>query len=202
MKPPFQIAAAAVYRGGCKGTSHMDATLWVFGYGSLMWNPGFAHSERQVAVLEDYHRSFCMWSIHYRGTVENPGLVLALDQAAGARCYGVAFAVDQEQAAQTLDYLRQRELISLAYSERHLPVTLADGRRVTAVSYVVNRDHVQYCHGQSAEEQAAIIARSTGTAGRNDDYLFNTVAHLTELGIIDPDLVTLANLVRAMGTGE
>jgi glutathione-specific gamma-glutamylcyclotransferase len=177
----------------------MQETLWVFGYGSLMWNPGFAHSERHVAVLQDYHRSFCMWSVHYRGTAENPGLVLALDQAAGGQCHGVAFAVEPGQRAQTLDYLRQRELISQAYREQLLPVVLRDGRQVNAVCYVVNRDHAQYCHGQSPDEQAAIIARSVGSAGRNDDYLFNTVAHLAELGIIDPDLSALAEQVRSLG---
>lgn len=179
----------------------MGETLWVFGYGSLMWNPGFAHSERQVAVLAGYHRSFCMWSIHYRGTVENPGLVLALDAADGASCHGVAFAVTQEREAETLAYLRERELISQAYREMALDVTLLDGRQVKAVCYVVNRDHAQYCHGLGAEEQASIIAGSAGSAGRNDAYLFNTVAHLAELGIIDDHLLQLADLVRAAAPG-
>ena len=180
------------------GASHMGATLWVFGYGSLMWNPGFAHSDRQVAVLEGYHRSFCMWSIHYRGTVTDPGLVLALDEAEAATCHGVAFAVAGGQEAETLAYLRDRELISSAYREMDLAVTLRDGRAVRAVSYVVNRDHPQYCQDLDPADQAAIIARSAGSAGRNDDYLFNTVAHLAELDISDTHLLTLADLVRAM----
>lgn len=174
----------------------MGATLWVFGYGSLMWNPGFPHSERQVAVLDGYQRSFCMWSIHYRGTVQDPGLVLALDAADGASCHGVAFAVTQEHEAETLAYLRERELISSAYREMALDVTLLDGRRVTAVGYVVNRDHAQYSDGLDAVDQAAIIARSAGSAGRNDAYLFNTVAHLADLGICDDHLERLAGLVR------
>lgn len=177
----------------------MGETLWVFGYGSLMWNPGFAHSERQVARLQGYHRSFCMWSIHYRGTVADPGLVLALDAAGGASCHGVAFGVAEGQEAETLTYLRERELISSAYSEMQLAVTLQDGRSVTATGYVVNRDHPQYCRGLGIAEQAAIIARSAGSAGRNDAYLFNTVAHLAELGIRDADLLELAERVRATG---
>lgn len=180
----------------------MGASLWVFGYGSLMWNPGFAHSERQVALLQGYHRSFCMWSIHYRGTVSDPGLVLALDASEAATCHGVAFAVAEGQEAETLAYLRDRELISSAYSEMELLVTLQDGRPVTATGYVVNRDHPQYCQDLGTEEQAAIIARSAGSAGRNDEYLFNTVAHLAELGIRDADLLELAELVRAVTPGR
>lgn len=175
----------------------MGETLWVFGYGSLMWNPGFACVERQVAVLRGYHRAFCMWSIHYRGTARDPGLVLALDAADGASCHGVAFAVAPEHRADTLAYLRQRELISSAYREMVLEVTLRDGRQVKAVGYVVNRGHAQYSDGLGADEQAAIIARSAGSAGRNDAYLFNTETHLAELGIRDDPLVQLADLVRA-----
>jgi len=93
-------------------------TMWVFGYGSLVWNPGFNVAERVIATLPDYHRSFCMRSIHHRGSEEAPGLVLALDAMEGARCHGVALSVAQGEEAQTLDYLRERELVSAAYLER------------------------------------------------------------------------------------
>ena len=118
-------------------------SLWVFGYGSLMWEPGFDWQERVLARLSGWHRSFCMRSIHHRGTEARPGLVLALDAAEGAACDGVAFAVAAANADRTLDYLRERELISSAYLERTLPIALADGRAVEAVTYVIDPDHVQ-----------------------------------------------------------
>jgi cation transport protein ChaC len=107
--------------------------LWVFGYGSLLWNPGFPVAETRVARLRGWHRSFCMSSIHHRGTPERPGLVLALDLAEGAHCDGLGFRVEARYAAQTIDYLRERELISSAYLETRQsrgPRTAARGRRM------------------------------------------------------------------------
>jgi len=166
--------------------------MWVFGYGSLIWHPGFAHLCRHIAVLPDYHRSFCMRSIHHRGTVERPGLVLALDAAPGAACAGLAFGVADADSDATLAALRERELISSAYHEAWLQVRLDDGRRVQAVTYVVDPHHPQYCGGLPLEQQARIIARAHGGRGPNRDYLANTAAHLAELGLADPDLDWLA----------
>ncbi|WP_208352520.1 gamma-glutamylcyclotransferase [Pseudaestuariivita rosea] len=173
-------------------------TLWVFGYGSLMWNPGFDVDERVIATLHGFHRSFCMRSIHHRGTVEKPGLVLALDALKDATCDGLALRVPDDQADQTLDYLRERELISSAYVEKTLDLQLRDRRHVQAVSYVVDPHHVQYCGGLALEEQARIIATAVGGRGPNTEYLFNTAAHLTELGIEDTDLTWLSQRVRAL----
>lgn len=173
-------------------------TLWVFGYGSLLWNPGFDPAESVLAMLPGYHRSFCMRSIHHRGTDENPGLVLALDAAPGASCLGLAMSVQPGQESQVLEYLRDRELISSAYVEKKLAVDLTDGRRVTAVTYVIDADHVQYCGGLPLEEQAQIIARAVGGRGANTEYLHNTVAHLHGLGIDDADLDWLDARVRAI----
>ncbi len=170
--------------------------LWVFGYGSLMWEPGFTPAERVPATLSGWHRSFCMTSIHYRGTPECPGLVLALDKAAGGSCAGVAFGVAEAEAAAVLAYLQARELVSDAYLEMRLPVTLADGRVVVAVSYVIDHDHVQYNADHSPEDQAQIIARAKGQTGTNADYLWNTAAHLAELGLPDAELEWLAARVR------
>lgn len=175
--------------------------MWVFGYGSLMWDPGFRAAERLAARLMGWHRSFCMRSIHYRGTAERPGLVLALDRQEGASCAGVAFRVATTDAARVLDYLRARELVSDAYCETNLPLTLADGRGVTALTYVIDHAHPQYCAGLTDAEQAAIIARATGKTGSNRDYLMNTVDHLAELGLSDPDLTALAARVREIGGG-
>ena len=173
-------------------------TMWVFGYGSLVWNPGFDVQERVLARLPGYARSFCMRSIHRRGTPENPGLVLALDECTRSTCHGVALGVPDEQQDDVLAYLRERELISSAYLEKFLGITLTDGRQVEAVTYVVDSDHVQYCGGLDLEEQARIIAQAVGGRGPNTEYLYNTSAHLTELGIHDSDLDWLSRRVRSL----
>lgn len=175
----------------------MHDTLWVFGYGSLIWDPGFPVAERRIARLDGWHRSFCMRSIHHRGTVENPGLVLALDRAEGASCTGVAFRVSPGEEAATLFALRERELISSAYLEMTLPVS-TDAGPLDALAYVIDPHHVQYCR-LDREEQARIIATAIGGRGANRDYLWSTAAHLAELGIRDAELDWLADRVRALG---
>jgi len=172
--------------------------IWIFGYGSLIWNPGFAWSDRCVARLDGFRRSFCMRSIHHRGTVANPGLVLALDAAQGAVCQGIAFELAPQVADETLEYLRARELISAAYLETVQTVTLSDGRRVPAVTYVIDRAHEQYCAGLSLDEQSAIIAHAVGGRGPNSDYLHQTATHLAELGLPDPDLAWLSDRVKVL----
>jgi cation transport protein ChaC len=175
--------------------------LWVFGYGSLIWDPGFAATERVIASLSGWHRSFCMWSIHHRGTPEAPGLVLALDALQDAHCKGVAFRVAPGTEARTLQDLRARELVSSAYIERVLPVELLDGRRIEAVTYVVDPKHAQYTGTLSMERQAEIISGARGGRGENCAYLWSTSAHLAELGIEDPELGALAARVRALRGG-
>jgi cation transport protein ChaC len=170
--------------------------MWVFGYGSLVWNPGFDVMERVIARLPEFHRSFCMRSVHHRGTDDNPGLVLALDAAPGALCHGVALRAKPEEAEGVLAYLRERELVSSAYLEKRLEIALDDGRHVEALTYVVDAEHVQYCGGLDLEEQAQIIARAVGGRGPNTEYLFNTTAHLKQLGIHDKELDWLVRRVR------
>lgn len=172
--------------------------LWVFGYGSLIWHPGFPVEEQAVARLHGYHRAFCMSSIHHRGTEEKPGLVLALDKAQEAHCDGLAFRVMPGHEAETLEGLRERELVSSAYVEKLLPLRFRDGRNETALGYVIERSHVQYCGGMPLEEQAQIIATAVGGRGPNTEYLFNTADHLAELGLADDDLDWLAARVRAL----
>jgi cation transport protein ChaC len=171
--------------------------MWVFAYGSLIWDPGFAVAEARVARLDDWRRSFCMRSVHHRGTAAAPGLVLALDAAAGAACDGLALRVAPGAEAASLTMLRERELVSSAYLERDLPVTLEGGHRVTALAYVVDPAHVQYCR-LDLDEQARIIARASGLRGRNRDYLAATARHLAELGIADPDLDWLSAHVATL----
>ncbi len=172
-------------------------TMWVFGYGSLLWNPEFPVARREVALLRDYARSFCMRSIHHRGSVEEPGLVLALDKVPGHDCSGLALMVEPGHETETLQALRERELISSAYLERHLEVELASGERITTVTYIIDPNHDQYCH-LDLEEQAQIIARSHGKRGANSAYLFNTADHLAQIGLADADLTWLATRVRAI----
>ncbi|MEL7131700.1 MAG: gamma-glutamylcyclotransferase [Pseudomonadota bacterium] len=172
--------------------------MWVFGYGSLLWNPGFEVAESVRGSLPGWARSFCMRSIHHRGSEAEPGLVLALDAADGAACDGVALRVATGTEEATLAYLRDRELISSAYLEKMLHVDLSDGRRVEAVTYVIDPDHVQYCGGLPLEEQAQIIAHAHGGRGPNSEYLYNTAQHLVELGVADPDLDWLSRRVAAI----
>ena len=174
------------------------APLWVYGYGSLIWDPGFEVSETLIARLDGYHRSFCMRSIHHRGTEADPGLVLALDAAEGAACHGLAFRAAPGTEAATMDYLRERELISAAYLEEIHPLTLADGRSVDAVCFVIDRNHVQYCGGLEREEQARIISGAHGGRGSNCEYLANTAGHLADLGLHDSDLDWLNDRVRQL----
>ncbi|GGL75150.1 gamma-glutamylcyclotransferase [Wenxinia marina] len=174
-------------------------SMWVFGYGSLLWNPGFQPAETAVATLDGYSRSFCMLSIHHRGTEDEPGLVLALDEHPGARCTGLAFRVRPQDEARVLAELRERELISSAYLERHLPLALQDGRNVEALAYVIDPAHSQYCRFD-LETQAAMIARAIGGRGPNTEYLYNTAAHLDGMGIRDPDLDWLVDRVRHLAT--
>jgi cation transport protein ChaC len=171
--------------------------LWVFGYGSLIWQPGFDFAEKRRATLAGYRRAFCMTSVHYRGTPEAPGLVLALDRAESGRCDGVAYRVPEADADGVLAYLRARELVSYAYDEARLPVRLDGGaEEVEAVTFVTNRTHPQYRGDLSLDEQAEVIARAVGPRGPNADYLLNTVAGLEALGLHDPDLHRLIELVR------
>ena len=172
--------------------------MWVFGYGSLLWNPGFEVAETVKATLAGYHRSFCMRSIHHRGSEAEPGLVLALDAAADAHCAGVALRAATGTEDATLAYLRERELISSAYLERRLDIVLDTGRTVEALVYVIDPDHVQYCGNLPLEEQAQIIAHAAGGRGPNYEYLDNTAQHLATLGIPDPDMEWLVRRVAAI----
>ncbi|MBB96741.1 MAG: gamma-glutamylcyclotransferase [Rhodobacteraceae bacterium] len=173
-------------------------TMWVFGYASLLWNPGFPVARSALATLPGWHRSFCMYSIHHRGTVDHPGLVLALDAATDAACKGQALLVEPGAEDDTLAYLRERELVSSAYLEKILPVQLDSGDTVQAVTYVIDPDHVQYCGHLTLEDQARIIATAHGGRGPNTEYLYNTASHLAELGLPDADLDWLTERVRCL----
>lgn len=175
--------------------------MWVFAYGSLIWRPGFDHAGSQPALLQGFHRRFCLWSHHYRGTPEAPGLVLGLDR--GGACRGVAFRVPGGTAAAVLRYLDDRELpdgAEVVYHRRVLPVRLAGegtgpGVTVPAVTYVANRACRLYVARLAPEQAAATIARGVGRMGSNRDYLLNTLNHLRAMGVRDAGLARIAALL-------
>jgi glutathione-specific gamma-glutamylcyclotransferase len=167
--------------------------FWVFGYGSLMWRPGFDFIDASHARLFGYHRALCVKSHVHRGTPERPGLVLGLDR--GGSCRGIAFSVAGDKADQVLDYLRSRELVTHVYKERRVPIELRSGRRVHAVAYVVDRAHVQYAGDLSSGEAASIVRGAVGQSGPNEDYVINTVNHLRQMQISDHWLEQVARQI-------
>ncbi|OLP62125.1 gamma-glutamylcyclotransferase [Xaviernesmea oryzae] len=157
--------------------------LWVFGYGSLMWNPGVPTVEMVRARIHGYRRALCVRSYVHRGTEESPGLVLGLDR--GGSCTGMAFRVPEAARSAAVEALRARELVTHVYKERRLPIRLADGRVLVALCYVIDRAHIQYAGALSSEEAALIVAHARGRSGENIDYVMNTLEHLRSMGIRD-----------------
>jgi len=180
-----------------RDTVQSDGDIWVFGYGSLMWNPGFPFLEARSAHLDGYHRAFCLYSEHYRGTPERRGLVLGLDR--GGSCLGRAFRVAAADAEGAMDYLIKREMFGHevdVYALRWLRVTLGDtADGANAACFVVNPAHDHYAGKLSPEKISEIIAGASGQSGSNREYLANTIAHLDELGIADGPLREVSRLV-------
>lgn len=168
--------------------------FWVFGYGSLMWNPGFPHLEVRTARLNGYHRRFCIYSNRYRGTPERPGLVLGLDR--GGSCRGLTYRVPAAEGPEVLDYLYEREMFTRVYTPMWLTVTTDQGP-VSAASFVVDRSHRQYTGRLSLEETARLILQGCGERGSCLDYLANTVRHLDGLGLGDRSLKRLLHMAEA-----
>ncbi|MBZ9851090.1 gamma-glutamylcyclotransferase [Mesorhizobium sp. CA14] len=157
--------------------------FWVFGYGSLIWRPGFAHVETRRARLYGYRRSLCVYSFVHRGTRARPGLVLGLDR--GGSCIGLAYRVPGNLRDEVLSYLRERELVTSVYLERILDVRLDGEGSVEAVAYTVDRQHEQYAGALDADHAARIVRGAVGQSGRNEDYVLSTLEHLEALGIRD-----------------
>lgn len=176
----------------------MTTIAWVFGYGSLIWDPGFQPVETVRARLDGYARRFCLRSTMYRGTPESPGLVLGLDADEGTSCSGVAMRIDAREHDRVIAHLRIRELSTQAYHETIVPLALEDGRHVQALAFVMRRDHWQYAGRMDRNEQAEIIARAHGGRGPNADYLFNTASHLSRIGLADAELEQLSDKVRKL----
>lgn len=169
------------------------ATHWVFGYGSLIWNPGFAHVSAQQGLLRGAHRSLSIVSHHHRGTVEQPGLVFGLTR--GGSCRGMVFEVADADWPSVYAYLQEREQVTAVYRDVTRPVHLADGRMVGALAFLVDERHEQFAGRLSLDQQLAMVQAGVGLSGRNVDYVLNTARHLRELGIRDRQLMALADLL-------
>jgi cation transport protein ChaC len=167
--------------------------FWVFGYGSLMWHPGFPHLEVRPALLRGYHRHFCVTSHRYRGTPECPGLVLGLDR--GGTCRGLVYRVPAAEGEAVLDYLYEREMVTGVYIPLWLTLE-CEPEPVTAATFVVDRDHKQYTGRLSVEETADMILQGAGQRGPCLDYLENTVRHLEALGMGGCSLKDLLDHIR------
>jgi cation transport protein ChaC len=175
-------------------THHQD--FWVFGYGSLIWRPGFAYVERVPAKLIGLHRALCVYSFVHRGTPERPGLVLGLDR--GGACRGIAYRVADELREQTLAYLREREQVTSVYLETHRTVVLAGTpeRRVRALAYCVDRGHPQYAGRLTPDQQLHLVRHGHGRSGANPEYVISTVAALEAIGCHDRNLHLLAQRLK------
>ncbi len=167
-----------------------DGGFWIFGYGSLMWRPGFAYEERAIGLVRGYRRALCVYSHVHRGTPEKPGLVLGLDR--GGSCKGVAFRIREDHVDATLAYLREREQVTMVYREIILTARLVDGRAVRVVSYAVDRRHHQYAGALDLPALAHYVGQGVGVSGPNPEYVRNTFDHMTDLGIADTMLAALA----------
>jgi cation transport protein ChaC len=171
---------------------HETGDLWVFGYGSLMWRPGFDVLERVPARLIGLHRALCVLSYVHRGTPEKPGLVLGLDR--GGMCRGIAFRVAAAKREGTIAYLRGREQVTSVYLETVRRIELEDEarRQVRALTYVVDRGHVQYAGRLSVEQSVHYVRQGHGRSGQNRDYVIETVRALEALGYRETDLHRIA----------
>jgi len=170
--------------------------LWVFGYGSLIWRPGFAFIDRVPARLIGEHRALCVYSFVHRGTPEKPGLVLGLDR--GGACRGVAFRIPETKRDETVAYLRAREQVTSVYREVMRSVWLEDDarQRVSALAYVVDRGHVQYAGRLSMAEQLRHVQQGHGQSGNNRDYVLSTVRAIEAEGFRDGPLHQLASMLH------
>src|ERR1700756_1965636 len=170
--------------------------LWVFGYGSLMWRPGFEFIEQVPARLIGEHRALCVYSFDHRGTPEKPGLVLGLDR--GGACRGIAFRIAATRRDDIVDYLRSREQTTNVYREVMRSVWLENEarQRVSALAFVVDRGHVQYAGRLSLAEQLRFVLQGHGRSGNNRDYVLSTVKSIEAQGFRDAPLHQLALMLH------
>ncbi|HTQ78243.1 MAG TPA: gamma-glutamylcyclotransferase [Burkholderiales bacterium] len=169
--------------------------VWVFGYGSLMWNPAMHFAERRPALIRGYHREFCLLSKAGRGSPERPGLMLSLEP--GGSCHGVAYRLDAGHVETELDIVWRREMFTRSYRPVWVEAQTAAGN-AHAIAFAADRKHERYRGGLDLETMAKYLASGAGPIGRCCDYLFDTVSHLREMGIRDRKMETLEKRVRAL----
>jgi cation transport protein ChaC len=169
--------------------------FWVFGYGSLIWRPGFPHKEARPAMLHGFHRRFCVYSHRYRGTPDCPGLVLGLTR--GGSCRGLAYKVPEAEGEAVMDYLYEREMVLGVYDPTWLKLRLDTGETIRAAGFVVDPSHQQYAGRLSYDAMAQLILQGEGKGGTCLEYLRNTVQHLEALDMHDRALHRLLREVEA-----
>ena len=175
--------------------------FWIFGYGSLMWRPGFEFLRSEPARVHGCHRSLCVYSYVHRGTPEQPGLVLGLDR--GGSCHGMAFQIAPPQWDATIAYLRAREQVTSVYVEKRKTVRLLSaGTTVEATTYVVDRTHVQYAGVLEDDDLVKHVTRGRGISGHCIDYVLSTVDHLRAMKIHDPMLERLAKRLSSQAASN
>ncbi len=173
--------------------------LWVFGYGSLMWSPGFRPLARRPVLVHGYHRSLCVLSTLHRGSPERPGLVLGLRR--GGSCWGMALRIDPERAMPALRKLWDREMAYAVYQPRVLASRARGGTAIAAIAFVADPLHAQYAGGLDIASMACAVAHSRGGRGANIDYLGQTLAHMRRLGVHDPHLEQVLQEARRLDSG-
>lgn len=181
-----------------QGIDYPQGDFWVFAYGSLMWNPEFDYLRSETAQLDRYHRCLCLWSVEYRGTLEQPGLVMGLD--VGGSCMGRAFLISEKNAPSIIAQLNQREMITGAYESALKPLQLGSGERVDGICLIARQEHPQYTPHLAQQTILDLVTRAHGKRGSNREYVLNTVYHLREMGIVDFALDDIANLLEHLDT--
>ncbi len=170
--------------------------LYVFGYGSLLWRPGFDYLSSHRARIHGFHRALRVWSFHHRGTPDRPGLVLGLDR--GGSCLGCMFKVAEHHKHATAEYLWEREMVTAVYIPRLVTVD-CDAGRFTALTFVLDRSHVQYAGPLSPDHAAHHILDAWGASGANPEYVRETVAGLERLGVRDQGLRAVLDHLEVSG---
>lgn len=163
-----------------------DGDFWFFAYGSLMWNPEFTYLRSETARLHGFHRCLCLWSVEYRGSVAQPGLVMGLDR--GGSCTGQAYLISQSAAPAIIDKLNEREMITGAYQSKLKPLKLQSGEKVNGVCLIARRDHPQYAPNLDRHTIIDIVRKAKGKRGSNRTYVLNTARKMQQMGMLDRGL--------------